>query len=91
MKALIPSAREKKRYLKIQGGNLKKNVPKSIYQYIGELGMSQASLMWIKVNSNSSIVSINRSSLEKIRAAFCLSKDKIEVIKVSGTLAALNK
>lgn len=91
MKALIPSTRENKRYLKVKGKNLKTDVIKSISNFIGELGISKACPTWIKINSLSGILSINRDSLENVRAAFCLSKDRIEVVKVSGTLAGLAK
>lgn len=85
MKALIPSHKENKRYLLLQGKNLKKDVMFAIKDYIGILGVSEASPRWIQEN----ILSINRKSLEKIRAAICLSKEKIEILKVSGTLKKL--
>ena len=85
MKALIPSHKEKKRYLLIKGKNLKKNVEIAIKEFIGILGLSEASPKWISEN----ILSINRKSLDKVRASFAVSKEKIEIIKVSGTLKKL--
>ena len=85
MKPLKPSMREKKRYLKLSGKNLKKNVDKSILDFIGELGMSKASPKWIKPN----ILSINRGSLNHVRASFAVFPEKINVEKVSGTLKGL--
>jgi RNase P/RNase MRP subunit POP5 len=91
MKSLIPSQREDKRYLKVRGKNLKKNIPQAIQYYVGFLGMSEACLQWIKVEEESAIISINRKSLDKVRASFCLSKERIEVLKVSGTIKGLEK
>jgi RNase P/RNase MRP subunit POP5 len=91
MKSLIPSQREDKRYLKVRGKDLKKNVPNSIHAYIGTLGMSEACLKWISFEEDSGIISINRKSLEKVKASFCISKERIEVLKVSGTLKGLKE
>ncbi|PJE81825.1 hypothetical protein COU58_00670 [Candidatus Pacearchaeota archaeon CG10_big_fil_rev_8_21_14_0_10_32_42] len=85
MKALIPSHREKKRYLLLKGKDLKKNVFNSIKEFIGVLGLSEASPVWIKEN----VLSIERKSLDKVKASFAISKEKIEVLKVSGTLKGL--
>ncbi|MBT4376169.1 hypothetical protein HOD29_02235 [archaeon] len=87
MKPLIPAHREKKRYLLLKGKNLKKNVPKTIKEFIGILGMSEASPRFIKNN----ILCVNRKSLDKVRASFAISKEKIEVLRVSGTLKGLGK
>jgi RNase P/RNase MRP subunit POP5 len=85
MKALIPSHREKRRYLFLEGKNLKKNVPSAIKEFVGILGLSEAAPVWIKEN----IISVNRKSLDKVKASFALFKDKINVKKVSGTLKGL--
>jgi RNase P/RNase MRP subunit POP5 len=85
MKPLIPSHREKKRYLLLEGENLKKNVPESIKEFTGILGLSEASPVWIKDN----ILSVNRRSLDKVKASFAVFKEKIDVKKVSGTLKSL--
>ena len=89
MKALIPSHREKKRYLQLRGKNLKKNVPQAIKEFVGILGMSEASPTFIKSTKDSAILSINRKSIDKVKASFAVFKDKIEVLKVSGTLKGL--
>ena len=85
MKALIPSHREKKRYLLLQGKDLKKNVPNAIKQFVGILGLSKATPIWIKEN----VFSINRKSLDKVKASFAVYSEKIEVLRVSGTLKGL--
>ena len=89
MKSLKPSMREKKRYLLIKGSNLKKSIEKAIFDFIGALGMSKAALRFIKVGKNSAIISINRESLNHVRASLAASSKKFEVIKVSGTLKGL--
>lgn len=87
MKALIPSHKENKRYLKIKGKDLKRNVNDAIKDYIGNLGLAEASPIWIKKD----ILSINRKSLNKVRGSFVLWPEKIEILKVSGTLKGLLK
>ena len=62
MKPLKPSMKEKKRYLLLEGKNLKEN-----------------------------ILCINRGLLEHIKASFVMHSEKIEVLRVSGTLKGLKK
>ena len=87
MKALKPSARERKRYLLLSGKNLKSNVEKSIKDFIGNLGLSQTSPKFVKNN----VLCINREMLDNVRASFAVWPEKIEVLHVSGTLKALGK
>ena len=87
MKALIPAHRENKRYLLIKGKDLKKNVPLAIKEFVGVLGLSEAAPNWIKKD----ILSINRKSLDKVRASFALFSERIEILKVSGSLKGLGK
>jgi len=91
MKPLKPSGREKKRYLKIEGANLDKNIEKAVLSFIGSLGMSKAALKFIKKDKDSSIVSINREALNDIRASFATFPERIHVSRVSGTLEGLKK
>ncbi|MEN7981950.1 MAG: hypothetical protein ABFQ65_00700 [Nanoarchaeota archaeon] len=51
MKPLKPSARENKRYLLVEGKNLKQNIEKAILEFIGVLGMSQVGLSFIETHS----------------------------------------
>ena len=91
MRHLKPSARENKRYLLIKGKILKENIEKSILDFIGILGMSKVGLSWIKSNTNSAIISVNREMVDSVRASFCVWPEKIEVAKISGTLKGLRK
>jgi RNase P/RNase MRP subunit POP5 len=87
MKPLIPSHREKKRYLLLKGKNLKKNVYASIKEFVGVLGLSETSPRWIKQD----VLMINRDSLDKVRASFAVWPEEIKVLKVSGSLKGLQK
>jgi len=89
MKALKPSMREKKRYLLLEGDDLKKNVEKSILDFIGVFGFSKTGLEWIKQRANNAIICINREMVNQVRASFVVWNKKIEVKRVSGTLKGL--
>ncbi|RLG11747.1 hypothetical protein DRN73_04530 [Candidatus Pacearchaeota archaeon] len=89
MRSLKPSMREKKRYLYIKGKNLKKNIENSILDFIGVLGMSKIGLSFIKSNNNSAIICINREAVNQVRASFAVWPEKIEVLKISGTIKGL--
>jgi RNase P/RNase MRP subunit POP5 len=91
MKSLKPSMRENKRYLFVKGSNLKENIEKAILDFIGTLGMSKAGLEFIKTDKDSAIIGINRESLNHVRASLCVFPEKIEVVRVSGTLRALRE
>ena len=91
MKPLKPSMREKKRYLLVEGKNLDKNIEKSILDFIGILGMSKASLNFIKKSKGGAIISVNRGALNHVRASFAAFPAQIKVQKVSGTLKGLGE
>ena len=89
MKPLKPRMRENKRYLLVNGTNLKENIEKAILDFIGVLGMSKTGLSYIKMNKNSAIISVNREAVNEIRASLCVWPNKMSVKKVSGTLRGL--
>jgi RNase P/RNase MRP subunit POP5 len=89
MKALKPSMKEKKRYLLVEGQELRKNIEKSIMNFIGVLGMSKTGLEFIREDRNSAIICINREMINQVRAAICIWPKKMGVRKVSGTLKGL--
>ncbi len=91
MKALKPSAKENKRYLLVEGKNLKQNIEKAILEFIGILGMSKVGLSFIEKGNNSAIICINREMVDSVRASLSIFSEKMEVKKVSGTLKALGK
>jgi len=87
MKSLKPSMREKKRYLYVKGNV--GDVEKAVLNFIGVLGMSKASLAFIKKDRDSAIISVNRGSLNEVRASLAVWPERIEVLRVSGTLRGL--
>lgn len=91
MKSLIPSHKENKRYLLIKGKDLKNNIERSIIEFAGILGLSKAGLNFISNDSktNSAVICINRESVNLVRASITIYPEKMEVIKVSGTLKGL--
>lgn len=94
MKPLKPSHREKKRYLLIKGKNAdKKNIEETILEFIGVLGYAETCPQFIKIKDNKDnkiILSVNRKSVDKIRASFLMSQKDLEIVRVSGTIKKLN-
>jgi RNase P/RNase MRP subunit POP5 len=91
LKSLKPSMREKKRYLLVKGKDLKENIEKAILDFTGILGMSKTGLEFVKNSADSAIIAVNRKSLEHVRAGLAVWPEKIEVLRVSGTLKGLRK
>jgi len=91
MKSLKPSMRENKRYLLVEGKELKKNIEKAILDFVGVLGFSKTGLAFIKDKKDSAVISVNREMVDSVRAALCVWPKKMEVKKVSGTLKGLGK
>jgi RNase P/RNase MRP subunit POP5 len=93
MKSLIPSHKENKRYLVVQGNNLKENIEKAILEFSGILGMSKCGLSFISSDpkTNSVIICINRESVDLVRASFAVFPEKIQVSGISGTLKKLKR
>jgi len=89
MKSLKPSMREKKRYLLVRGKNLKQNIEKAVLDFVGVLGMSKMGLSFIKSDTNSAIICVNRKAVDSIRASLVVFPEKIVVERVSGTIKGL--
>lgn len=99
-KLLLPSLREKKRYLVfevISGDNLNfKDIKDSIVLAFKELfgldGLAQAGLDFIEYKQNKGIIRVTTNGLDKLKASFCFVRkvNKGEVILrslgVSGIL-----
>jgi len=84
-----PSAKIKRRYLLIEG--TKNEIEKTILDYIGILGWAKATPLFVKTTKTKIVLAVERKSLTDVRAAFELSKAKIKILKVSGTLKGLDK
>jgi len=91
MKSLKPSMRENKRYLLVKGLNLNSNIEKAIKDFIGISGMTKVGFGWIESKENLAIISINREMVDIVRASLCIWPEKMEVLRVSGTLKGLRK
>lgn len=89
MKSLKPSMRENKRYLLIKGKV--SDAEKAILDFIGVLGMSRAGFSWIRKGKDSAIISVNRESVNNVRASLAVWPEKISVERVSGTLKSLRE
>ena len=85
-----PNTRERSRYLLIKGK--KEEIEGAILEFLGILGWAKANprFVFIKgLEKGKIVLTVDRKELDNIRAAFEMSKDKIEVLKVSGTLKGL--
>lgn len=91
MKSLKPSMRENKRYLFVKGKSPSENIERAILEFVGVLGMSKTGLSFIQKRSDEAIICVNRESVDSVRASLCVFKEKMEVLKVSGTLKGLGK
>ncbi len=93
MKPLIPSHKENKRYLLVKGNNLKENIEKAILEFSGTFGLAKCGLSFISSDSskNSAVISVNRESVDLIRASLAVFPEKMEVLRVLGTLKGLKK
>ncbi|NCO11807.1 hypothetical protein GW924_04400 [Candidatus Pacearchaeota archaeon] len=84
---LKPSAKMKRRYLLIRGG--KKDIENAILDYIGILGWANSSPYFVGQKGKEWILAVNRKELDRVKASFAVYPEKIEVIKVSGTLRGI--
>lgn len=89
LKPLKPSMRENKRYLLVEGKNLRENIEKAILDFSGVLGMKKTGLKIIQENKDNLILAINREAVDLVRASICIWPEKMTVKKVSGTLKGL--
>lgn len=90
MLKLKPSVRIKRRYLLLKAES-KSVVEKTMLDYIGILGYAKASPFFVENGGEKIVLSVDRKMVDDVRAAFELSKEKIKVVKVSGTLKGLGK
>ena len=88
------SAKTKRRYILLEAKD-KKEIERTILDYLGILGYAKASPLFVRSfkdkTKNKIILSVDRSEVSNIRAAFEISKAEIKVGKVSGTLKGLEK
>lgn len=105
MKPVLPSLREKKRYIgfevvsdsMISSELVKKAVTEGIHNYIGDLGMAKAGMEIIEIKDNKGIMSAERKSTDMIKASLALittigeKKAIVKGVTVSGMLNKARK
>ena len=101
IKPVIPSLREKKRYLHyvIEGGNktrtaqeVKAAVQQAIQQFLGDYGCAQAGIMLIENTDKEGILKVNTPYVPQVKTALALIKQinkeivMVKTTKVSGMI-----
>ncbi len=100
-RAIIPSLREKRRYLayhvisqqKMNGIDVKNAILESCNSFLGELECAKAGVM-IMANGNNGVVRMNNKYLSKVRAAIMLIsniENERVIIMTLGVSGILNK
>nr|AQS34734.1 hypothetical protein [uncultured archaeon] len=90
MKALKPSMKENKRYLLVRGKSVNE-IEKAILDFVGVLGLGKCRLSFISSKKDEVVICVNREAVDSVRASICVWPNKMEVVKVSGTLKGLGK
>lgn len=76
-KILLPTLRERKRYLafevlaekEVQWNSVKKAIMLAMKDYVGINGLAEAGLLFVKNNQNKGLLRVSHTSLNKIKAA----------------------
>lgn len=87
------SNRLRRRYLLVKSGS-RDLIEKTILDYIGLLGWAKSSPSFVEnslTGKGKYILAIERKMLNDIRASFEMSKEKLSILGVSGTLKGLEK
>lgn len=105
MKPILPSLREKKRYISyeiIAEKPIKREaiigaLNQGLLRFLGEFGSAKAGIMFIENKENKGILKVNNTMVDQVKSGLILIKDInsekviIKTTKVSGTLAKLRK
>lgn len=105
MKPILPSLREKKRYISyeiIAEKALKREaitgaLNQGLLRFLGELGSAKAGVMFIENKENKGILKVENTMVDQVKAGLSLIKDIngekviVKTTRVSGTLAGLRK
>lgn len=89
---LKPSARAKKIYLLLEGGN-RADVERRVLDYLGALGWAKASPIFVEGGKGEGrmILAIERGELNNVRAALEAGSPGIKILKTAGTIKAVEK
>ncbi len=102
-KQLLPSLREKKRYIvyevlsnkSFSFSEISKAITAAIKNFIGELGCAKAGIILLnKYKNNKGILRVNHKSVDEVRSALTLIKEinnQKTVVKTIRTSGILNK
>jgi len=91
MTRLPSSMRINRRYVSILRGD-KEVVERALLSGLGTLGWAKAAPLFVTIEGSKNVVlSIDRGSLDAVRAAFELAPQKIVIIRVSGTIKGLRE
>lgn len=102
MKPLMPTLRERKRYLAFEvlakkechWQAIKHAVREALHKYVGMDGAAKAGLLFVKNNKNKGVVRVAHTSLNVIRGAFVfiteIEKQKV-IVKSIGASGMLHK
>ncbi len=82
------SARINRQYI-IFNTSSKKEIEKILLDYLGILGLSKVSPVFIKSKEDKVILAVNREEVNNVRAAIELANSNIKILNVSGTLKSL--
>ncbi len=98
-KAVLPSLREKKRYLafevvskdKFSFTEIKKTILQSCKEFLGQLGMAKAGIIVLgdKYERNKGLIRINHKYVNELKASLALIKKP--TVKSTGVSGMLNK
>lgn len=84
IKPLLPSLREKKRYILYDGASSDK-VNNTLKEFLGTLGLARGGIRILAKKGNKGVVRTNNKYLNDTRSALSLIKD-LKIVKVSGVL-----
>lgn len=101
MKPLLPSLKEKKRYVVFEiiseekiSSVPEKEIKEAFMQLFGEIGLGNAGLIFLrnKYSGTKGIIKVNNKCVDQLKASFCMVKNIgknkviIKSVGVSGTL-----
>ncbi len=101
-KSLLPSLREKKRYVvfeiyskdEFSFGNIKDAIAEAYRNLFGEIGLAKAGLDFVEFKNNKGILKVGNKELNNVKASFCMVRkiNKQDVVLRSlGVSGILNK
>ena len=86
IKHILPSLREKPRYIKYKSDKNKEYIYDNIKRFIGELGIARAGVKMMENN----IIRTNTKHLDEVKSSLVLIKG-LDVVNVSGLLNKAKK